>query len=91
MDIDAESFILRFEKELINQPIKTMSNLTMHLLQSINYEEYSKNKNENFFFRQILRDKNTLEFEMRKYLSHDLSFLIENGVEIKELIENKSL
>ena len=94
-DIDAESFYSSFkknEKKLINQPIKTMSNLTMHLLQSINYEEVAKTRMKNFFFLdEILRDKNTLEFEIEKNAVPMIyPFLIENGVEIKKrLIENK--
>lgn len=95
VDIDAESFYSSFkknEKKLINQPIKTMSNLTMHLLQSINYEEVAKTRMNNFsFLNEILREKNTLRFEIEKNAVPMIyPFLIENGVEIKKrLIENK--
>lgn len=44
-----------------------------------------------FFLDEILRDKNTLEFEIEKNAVPMIyPFLIENGVEIKKrLIENK--
>ncbi len=95
VDIDAESFyssLKKNEKKLINQPIKTMSNLTMRLLQSINYEEVAKTRMNNFsFLDEILRDKNTLKFEIEKNAVPMIyPFLIENGIEIKKrLIENK--
>lgn len=51
LDLGAEAGYNDFREnshQLINQPIRRMSNLTWHLLQSINYEEVKKQRRENF-------------------------------------------
>jgi len=53
------------DSQLVNQPIKKMSNLTRRLLQSIDYEKIAKQRRENFMqYHTLLSDLNELAIDL---------------------------
>lgn len=97
MDISAEKFYKSFKKDeslLNNQPIRLMSKLTQHLLESIDYDKISKKRQDNFnYLHSVLKEDNKLNIKLdlkKEAVPMIYPFLINNGQELKKkLIENK--
>lgn len=66
-DTNAETAYLEFienDKKLVGQPIKKMSNLTMKLLKSIDYESTKVKRKENFsYLHKFLKNDNKLKIK----------------------------
>jgi hypothetical protein len=79
------------DKFLKNQPIKTMSNLTRRMLESIDYEGIKTIRNNNFYFlHEIFSENNLLNFDLKGDESPMIYPLLVNIEGIKEyLINNK--
>ena len=95
IDSGAEQFYDKFRensKNLSGQPIKTMSNLTLKLLQSIDYNYIAKKRIENFLYlHNALKRHNKLDIKTESnVIPMGYPFLADNGVGLKkELIERK--
>ncbi len=61
---DAYDDFLKAEQSLVNRPVKTMSDLTGKILQSVNYQKAFEIRQQNFnYLHQRLKDKNLLEID----------------------------
>jgi len=95
IDVDAETFYSEYQKAnamLKNQPIKKMSKITRHLLQSINYGEVEKIRNRNFnYFHERFNGINKLDLNAGAGDAPMVyPLLVDNGEKIKNiLISNK--
>lgn len=95
IDVGAEEFYNIFRKNdeyLSGQPIKTMSNLTQKLLESIDYLYIAEKRKQNFnYLNKELKSVNQLQLELENdTIPMVYPLLIENGLRIKkELINNK--
>lgn len=95
IDVGAEEFYNVFRKnddELSGQPIKTMSNLTKKLLESINYRDIAEKRKQNFnYLNKKFKSINQLQFELENNsIPLVYPLLIEDGLRLKkELINNK--
>ncbi len=95
LDVDAQSFYSKFvenDKSLSNQPIKEMSNLSQHILSSIEYEKIREQRRNNFnFLHNKLMNENLLKLELTENVVPMVyPFLSKKGSELKKtLIDNK--
>ncbi len=95
IDVGAEEFYNIFRKndeDLSGQPIKTMSNLTQKLLESIDYLYIAEKRKQNFnYLNQELKSINQLQLKLEDdSVPMVYPLLIENGLRIKkELLNNK--
>ena len=95
IDTEAEQHYRIFKKNssaLANQSIKTMSNLTMRLLQSIDYKHIAQSRRDNFyFFNAYLGNSNKLNISITEDMVPMIyPYLTSNGSTLKKkLIENK--
>lgn len=95
IDVGAEEFYTSFKKndqELGGQPIKTMSNLTQRLMQSIDYQYIAEKRKQNYnFLHRELESLNKLKLgSVTNSIPMFYPFLIEDGWQVKKrLIENK--
>lgn len=95
IDLGAEKFFHIFKEndnELIGQPIKLMSNLTIRLLSSIDYDLAGHKRRMNFIYlHKHLKGTNQLKFDIKETeIPMVYPYLVNNGYKLKkELIENK--
>lgn len=97
IDLGAEKFYGSFKRNeslLKGQPIKLMSKLTQRLLESIDYDEIAKKRQNNFnYLHSVLKKDNKLNIKLdleKETVPMIYPFLIDNGQELKKkLIENK--
>lgn len=90
-ELGYEDFI-KNDNELKENPIKSMSNITEKILQSLDYSYIKKCRIDNFhYLHGILGEQNKFHFDINKDdVPMIYPFFIENGDEIKEiLIKNK--
>lgn len=70
IDLSAEQGYVDFRRAddgLDNNPIRKMSRLTHRMMQSIDYEETSKKRRENFLYlHEVLGNKNNMELHLEK-------------------------
>lgn len=95
IDIGPEKFLKSFrsnDASFKGQPIKAMSNLTRRILESIDYLDVARKRNENFLFlHAALSSRNQLKFDSDpNSVPMGYPYLVEDGSAIKaKLIDKK--
>lgn len=93
IDISPESSYTLFqanEEALNNQPLRKMSNLTLRLLKSINYEEVAGKRRQNYsYLESNLNSTNEIKFNLDEQVPLVYPYLPNKTISKEYLIKNK--